>query len=89
MKREQLIDLLAKRLTYIWHIRDTNPERFHQEKLGYEKQDIYAARGPDQDLYVLSHKYYYDTHGKAYEAILSEADRYRYDEYNDTMIKLR
>ena len=73
-------DLLAKRLAFLWHIRDTNTQRFIDEGMATEKERIYRAYGPDQEVFEKSQKYFYETFGESYSKIMREGERLYFDD---------
>lgn len=84
MNPSEFKDKLAKRLTYLWNLRDTNPHQYSARKLGIEKEEIYCAHGSDGTI-ALAQKYY-SAKGNEFRLILNEGERYRYDAETNTLI---
>lgn len=40
--KEVDIDKIARRLAYLWNLRDKDPRIYSQNRLGQEKEDIYC-----------------------------------------------
>ena len=85
MKNMEFKDKLAKRLAYLWHIRDTETKRYMDNHMGYEKEDIYTMYGSDDLVGRMANDYYRRTYGAKFEAFLKEAEGYRYDIETDVI----
>ena len=73
-------DLLAKRLAFLWHIREISPQIYIQEGMARERKEIYRAYGQDQEFFEKSQKYFYETHGASYEKIINEGKKVYFDD---------
>jgi hypothetical protein len=49
------LDKIAKRLVYLWNLRDRDPKLYSQNRLGEEKEDIYCFY---PEAVELARKYY-------------------------------
>lgn len=74
---EQEVDLLSKRLAYLWNLRDEIPRKYSVE-LSTEKEWIYSFFGSYLDLFRKSQAYYNLT-GQPYRKILEEGERIQFD----------
>ncbi len=85
MNNKEFTEKLAKRLVYIWHLRETDPRRYLEQKLNYEKEDIYSIRYDNKISPVELARHYYNN--PDYLKIVEEGERYKYNIHTNTILE--
>lgn len=83
MRDKELREKLAKRLCYLWVLRDREPNIYKACNLVYEKEDIYCMYGSDDEVMDKAHSYY---SGENYNQIAEQGKRYKYDIKTNTIV---
>ena len=83
MRDKAFKEKLAKRLVYLWCLRDTDPRKYLDYKLGHEKEDIYAMCCNDREPIEMAYNYY---NSPAYATIAEQGRRYRYIADTDSIV---
>lgn len=83
MRDKAFKEKLAKRLVYLWCLRDADPKKYLDYKLGHEKEDIYVMCCNDREPIEMAYNYY---NSPAYATIAEQGRRYKYIAVTDSII---